>query len=84
MQSTTYSCQIIIKLEFSQHILENSSNIKFYGNSPIVSRVVPCGQVGGQTNGHDKLLVVFRNFAKAPNRECVIIIIIIIIIIIHL
>jgi len=77
MQITPYSCQILIKLEFSQHILQNFSNIKFHGNSSIESRVVPCGQTGGQTDGHDKLLVAFRNFTNAPNRDSIIIIIII-------
>jgi hypothetical protein len=81
MQSTPYSCQILIKLELSQHILENSSDIKFHGNSSIGSRAVPCGQAGGQMDGHDKLLLAFRNFANAPNRDSIIIIIIIIIII---
>ena len=69
MQSTPYSCQILIKLEFSQHIFENSSNIKFYGNSSSGSRVVPSGQAGGKTDGHDKLLVAFRNFANAPKQR---------------
>jgi len=32
MQSTRYSCQILMKLEFSQHIFENYSNIKFHEN----------------------------------------------------
>jgi hypothetical protein len=79
MQSTPYSFQILIKLEFSQHILDNSSNVKFHGNSSSGSRVVPCGEAGGQTDGRDKLLAAFRTFANTPNRDSIIIIIILII-----
>ena len=32
MQSTNYSCQILIKLEFFRHVLEKYSNIKFREN----------------------------------------------------
>jgi len=31
-------------LEFSLHIIEKSSNIKFHKNPSIGNRVVPCGQ----------------------------------------
>jgi len=33
-----------MKLEFSQHSVEKSSNIKFHENPPSGSRVFPCGQ----------------------------------------
>jgi len=36
--------QILIKLEFYQHIFEKSSNTKFRESSCSGSRVVPCGQ----------------------------------------
>jgi hypothetical protein len=53
-------CQIIIKLEFSQLIFKRHSYIKFYEN-------LSCGsQVVCHTDRHDKLVVTFRNFAKAP------------------
>jgi hypothetical protein len=45
-----YSCQSLIKLEFSWQIFEMSSNIKFHENPSSVSRVVP----GGRTDRHDK------------------------------
>jgi hypothetical protein len=32
MQSTRYSCQILIKIEFSQQIFYNYSNSKFHEN----------------------------------------------------
>jgi hypothetical protein len=39
-----YSCQILMKFEFSQQILEKSLSIKFHENPSSGSRVVPCGQ----------------------------------------
>ena len=51
-----------MKLEFSRQIFEKqSSNIKFHPNSCSGSRAVPCGQTD-----MTKLIVVFRNFANAP------------------
>ena len=49
MESTRYSCQILMKLEFSRQIFEKSSNIKFHKNPSSGSRVVPCGR----TDRHD-------------------------------
>jgi len=46
--------------EFSQKYL----NIKFHDNTFNGSRVVPCGRTDGQTDKM-KLIVTFRNFAKA-------------------
>jgi hypothetical protein len=57
-----------MKLEFSPQIFEKFSNIKFYKNPSNWSRVVPCGWTEAQTDGQTnltKLLVAFRNFAKA-------------------
>ena len=50
MQSTRYSCNILTKLEFSRHILENGSNIKFYQNPSSGSWIVPCGWIDGRTD----------------------------------
>jgi hypothetical protein len=47
-----------MKLEFSQHILEQIWNMKFYQNQSKGSRVVPCGQ----TNGHDEADSRFPKF----------------------
>jgi len=47
----SYSCQILIKLEFSRHIWEKYSNIKFNGNLSIGSQFVPCGETDGRTDG---------------------------------
>jgi hypothetical protein len=60
--SRTHYFQILIKLEFYRQIfLTKSSNIKFLTNPSSGSRAVPCGQTDTT-----KLIVVFRNFAKAP------------------
>ena len=42
MQSTCYSCQILMKLQFSWQILKKLSNIKFHENPFSGSWVVPC------------------------------------------
>jgi len=49
MYGTRHSCQIIMKLEFSCHIFEKYSDIKFDKNSSSGSRVVPCGWIDRQT-----------------------------------
>jgi len=40
-----------MKLEFSRHIFEQYSNIKFHENPSGVSRVVPCEQTDGRKDG---------------------------------
>ena len=64
MSSTHYSYQILRKLEFSQQIFKKFSNIKFH-EDPSSESVVPCGQMGGQTDVM-KLTVAFHNFVNAP------------------
>jgi len=56
--NTRYSCQIVEKAQISN----------FTKNPFSVSRVVLCEQTGRRTN-MTKLIVVFRNFAKAPKNE---------------
>jgi len=57
--------RFLMKLQFSRQIFEKYSNIKFHDNPSSGSRV-PCGQ----TDGHEKkLIVICRNFAKAPKKE---------------
>ena len=60
MQSTRYSSQISIKLEYFQQIFK-FSNVKFHENPSSGSRVVPCGKTY-TTN----LTAAFRNFANWP------------------
>ena len=42
--TSRYSCQILMKLEFSIPTFEKYSNIKFKENPSTESRVVPCGR----------------------------------------
>jgi len=63
MYSARYSCQILMKLEFSQKIFEIYSNIKFHEHQSGGSRVVP----RGQTNT-TKLIVAFRNSANTTQK----------------
>ena len=62
MHSTSYSCVILVKLEFSPLIFEKCSNIELHQNPSSWSRVVECRQTD-----MSKLIVAFRNFAYAPN-----------------
>ena len=70
IQSTGYSCQILIKPVFSRQIFEEYSSIKFHENPSSWRRNIP----GGLTNGQRdmmKLVVVLRNFANAPKNQSV-------------
>jgi len=58
-----------MKLEFSLQIFEEFSNIKFHEIPSSGSRVVACGRAGGRTDGHDEIIVAFRNFANAPKKS---------------
>jgi len=55
-----YSCQIVIKLEFSRKIFPKSSNIKFHENPSSEGRAVPCGR----TDRHDEANTRFSQFCK--------------------
>jgi hypothetical protein len=60
-----YSCQILIKFQYSQQIFEKYSNIKFHENPYSGSRVVWQGRTDAQTNGRTdmtKQTIAFRNF----------------------
>jgi len=70
MQSTRYSCSILVKLEFSRQIIEKYSDIKFHEYLFSGSRVVSCGRTDRWTN-IAKLIVALRNFANAPIKECI-------------
>jgi hypothetical protein len=65
MYSTSYSCHIWIKPQFSRQVFEKSSNAKFHENMSSEIRVVPYGRTDGHTVV-TKLRVTFRNFANAP------------------
>ena len=54
---------------FLNKFSKKNSNTKFYHYPSYESRVVPCGQMHRQTDGHTemtKLIVAFRNFANEP------------------
>jgi hypothetical protein len=65
MFSTNYSCQILIKHEFNRPFLEKYSNAICHENPTSGSRVIPRGKTDGQTD-MTKIILAFRNFAKAP------------------
>ena len=65
MSSTHYSYQILRKLEFSNQIFKKFSNIKFHEDPSSESQVVPCRQMGGQTDVM-KLTFAFHNFMNVP------------------
>jgi hypothetical protein len=60
-----YFCRILIKFEFSRHIFEKVSNIKFRQNPSSGSRVVTCGQTD-----MTKLRGAFGNYANVPKKKC--------------
>jgi hypothetical protein len=63
MYSTRYAFRILMKLQVSLQVFEKGLSIKFHQNTSIWRRIVPCGQTD-----MTKLIVAFRNFAKAPNK----------------
>jgi hypothetical protein len=68
MSSTLYSCQVLIKLEFSLQGFENSSKMKFNKNPSSGNPVIHCGLTYGQTD-MTKMIVAFRNLANSPKRS---------------
>jgi hypothetical protein len=71
MQSTRYSYQILMELEFSLLVFEEYSNIKFYVNPSSGSRVVPWVQADRHTD-MTKLIIAFYSFVKAPKMVAII------------
>jgi hypothetical protein len=71
MQNTSFSCLILIDLQFSRQIPEKYPNIKSDGNMSSGSRVVSCGRTDTRTDGRTdmrKLIVASRNFANSPKK----------------
>jgi hypothetical protein len=48
IQSTRYSCQILMKLEFPHQIFEKYSSMKFHENPSSENRVVQCERMDRQ------------------------------------
>ena len=64
MQSKRYSCHILIKLEFSVHIFEKNTQ------KPNLMKIHPVGVELFHADGQadmTKVIIAFRNIAKAPN-----------------
>jgi len=59
-----YTCQILMKLEFSRQTFEKYSNIKFHENPSIWSRGVPCGRKD-MTEINSRI----PQFGNAPNKR---------------
>ena len=67
MRSTPYSCQILMKLEFSPQILDEYSDTKFRENPFNGSRVFPCGQTDGRTRDRQyEANSCFSQFRERP------------------
>ena len=64
MYITRYSCQILIKREFSWQVFEKYWNMNFHENPSSENRVVQRGRTDGQTD-MTNLTVVFRKSANA-------------------
>ena len=70
MHNTHYSCQILMKLEFSLTDGLIYSNIKFHKNPSSGNLVVPCRQTEGQTDRRDEAIsLFFRNFAQTHSKH---------------
>jgi len=61
-----------MKLEFSQKIFEEFSNIKFHENPTNGSRVILTRRTDGRTD-MKKLLLAFQNFANASKKQDILI-----------
>jgi len=57
-----------MKIEFSRQIFEKSSTVKSNENLSSGSRIFLCVRTDGRTD-MTKLIVSFRNFAKAPKNR---------------
>jgi hypothetical protein len=69
MLGTRYSCQILMKLEFSWQIFAEYTNTNFHENLYSGSRVVSCGRTYKQADGVDEANSCFSHFTKAPNKD---------------
>jgi hypothetical protein len=69
MYSTRYFFRILRKSEYSRQIFGKSSNIRFYQNPSSGSQLVSCGYMEGRRTDMMQLIIVFREFVKAPNKK---------------
>ena len=66
-ENIRYSCQILMKLEFSRQSFEKLSSIKFHKNSSSGSRFMRTDE--GQTDRYDETDTHFRSFSIAPKND---------------
>ena len=66
MQGTCYSCQILMKIEFSKQTFEKYSNAKFLENS---SSGTPCCSMRTDRWTDMKIIFAFRIFRKAHRAQ---------------
>jgi len=71
MYSTSYSCQILIKLEFSGQIFEKYSNNNFNENPSSGGQVVPCARTERRKDRHDEANSCFFLQFYDRDRRCV-------------
>jgi hypothetical protein len=64
MESTHYSSRILMKLEFSRHIFENTQISNFVHVRPVEAEFL---YADGQTD-MTKLIVAFRNFSNVRKK----------------
>ena len=68
MQSTRYSCQILMVLASYRQIFEKKSwNIKFHENPSNGNRFIPCGQTDGTDTA--KPIVTFWQFCEKAKKK---------------
>jgi len=75
MYITSYSCQILVKLNFLDRFSKNIPISDFFKIHLVGAKLFhEDGRMDGRTHGRadvTKLVVAFRNFANAPkNNEC--------------
>jgi hypothetical protein len=73
------SCQIFMKVEHSQQIYKQYSNIKFNENPSSASRVFPCGKTAGLTDMTELIIAFYKRargseinlrFLESQNGSC--------------
>jgi hypothetical protein len=69
MQSTHFSCPILMKLKFFHRF---SKNTRLTNSTKIRPVGAEFFHVDKQTDGHDELMVAFRNFGKASKKQFII------------
>jgi hypothetical protein len=65
MLSTRYTCQILVKSEFSRQIFEKKVNTKFHQN-PLIRRRVIAREQTDRREKHYETNSLFPQFSKAP------------------